>query len=231
MGFDIPLFATLSMNVRRALLTITNIGWILMVTGFSMTLYSRVHLLLFNRRLLQALLAMIIINGCIVHIPAVITGYLPYSPRMLRAVTVISKMEIIFYIQEIFLSSLYAFMFVKFIGRDSISNSNSEATSATSKSTSNKARRTFVGLITAQLLVLACDITMIVLLYRDLYLARKLIMPFNYAIKVLLEYFVLNQLVRFSSTYTRGAEMQVGESESSGVEAVNGILGSRVRLN
>lgn len=153
-----------------------------------------------------------------------------YSPQMLKAVTVISKLEILFYIQEIFLSSLYAFLFVKFIGRESISNSNSEIISSSSKSTSNQAKRTFLGLVAAQLLVLVCDITMIVLLYKGLYLARKLVMPFNYAIKVLLEYFVLNRLVRFSSTYTRGAVIQVEESESSGVQAVNGILGSRVCL-
>lgn len=79
-----------------AFLTLLYIGWILMVTGFSMTLYSRLHLIVFKNRILRALLAMVVVNGCIVHIPSVVTGYLDPTPQLIRANIILSKVEVVF---------------------------------------------------------------------------------------------------------------------------------------
>ena len=59
-----------------AYLTLLFIGWILMITGFALTLYSRVNLILTHRLAMKLLLAMIIADGIINHVPSVILGYM-----------------------------------------------------------------------------------------------------------------------------------------------------------
>lgn len=206
-GFDINMFANENGNTRTAFKSLMNLGWVLLVSGFSLTLYSRVHLLLFNQRVLQLLLVIIIANGCLVHIPGIVTAYLPFTARSLRASIIISKLEVIFYVQEISLSSLYTFLFIKFIRRS--------PTPCEHETIDATAKMTFVGLIAGQIVVLVSDVCMVVLLFQNFYLARKLIIPLNYAIKVLIEFFVLNQLVRFSSTGALNTGLDVVSGDMS----------------
>lgn len=44
-------------------------GWVMMVTGQSIVLYSRLHLVMQNRKVLKAVLIMIIVDGVVVSIP------------------------------------------------------------------------------------------------------------------------------------------------------------------
>lgn len=54
---------------------ITSIGWCCMVTGQSIVLYSRLHLVLLNRKVLRCVLWMIIINAIIFHIPTTVMRF------------------------------------------------------------------------------------------------------------------------------------------------------------
>jgi hypothetical protein len=56
-------------------------------------------------------------------------------------------------------------------------------------------RQTFWLLIAAQIIILSCDVIMTTLLYLDLFLARLAIMGFIYAVKLNIEFLVLNRLV------------------------------------
>jgi hypothetical protein len=49
-------------------------GWVAMVTGQSLVLYSRLHLVTLNRRVLRGVLFMIIIDAFLFHIPVIIIG-------------------------------------------------------------------------------------------------------------------------------------------------------------
>ena len=69
-----------------------------------------------------------------------------------------------------------------------------------------------LGLILGQAMVAFCDVTMATMLYLNLYLARKLVLPLNYALKVLIEYLVLNQLVQYSSRRARNGEVLIIEN-------------------
>lgn len=46
-------------------------GWVLMVTGQSLVLYSRLHLLWDNKPVLRYILAIIVLNAIIMHIPTI----------------------------------------------------------------------------------------------------------------------------------------------------------------
>lgn len=54
---------------------VSTLGWYCMVTGQSVVLYSRLHLVLLNRKVLRCVLWMIIINAIIFHIPTTVIHF------------------------------------------------------------------------------------------------------------------------------------------------------------
>jgi hypothetical protein len=50
-----------------------------MVTGFSMILYSRLHLITHNETLLRVCLGFIVFDGMIVHVPGIVSGFVTGS--------------------------------------------------------------------------------------------------------------------------------------------------------
>jgi len=57
------------------------IGWVSNVTGFSMVLYSRLHLVIRQKRILRAVLAMIIVDAFLLHVPIIIFDFGISSPH------------------------------------------------------------------------------------------------------------------------------------------------------
>ncbi|KAH6869391.1 hypothetical protein B0T10DRAFT_568917 [Thelonectria olida] len=57
-----------------AWITIAVIGWVPMVTGQSLVLYSRLHLIVYDERILRLVLAMIISDVFIGHVPTIIVA-------------------------------------------------------------------------------------------------------------------------------------------------------------
>jgi len=51
---------------------LAEIGWVSMVSGFSVVLYSRLHLVVRNPRVLQLVLAMIITDAFLFHVPTIV---------------------------------------------------------------------------------------------------------------------------------------------------------------
>src|SRR5438034_7612728 len=56
-------------------LSLITVGWYVMVTGQSVVLYSRLHLVLHNPTTLRRVLYMIIINAVILHVPTTVLTY------------------------------------------------------------------------------------------------------------------------------------------------------------
>lgn len=96
--------------------------------------------------------------------------------------------ELLFSTQEILISSCYIYYFWQYMN---------DAPPATQEDMSKDINFTFTGLIAAYVWVLLSDITLYYLLYNDYYLARMMIMPLSQAIKLSLEFVVLNYLVKF----------------------------------
>src|SRR5690242_19363948 len=59
--------------------TIILIGWCSMVSGQSVVLYSRLHIVMHNANRLRAVLIMIVVNAVWLHIPIIILVYGTYS--------------------------------------------------------------------------------------------------------------------------------------------------------
>lgn len=176
-SFDLTLFDQQPGGAQ----VLTGIGWVSMVTGFSMILYSRLHLVLYNRKRLRVLLAIILLDAFFFHLPVIVSDYVK-GQRGARLYWIVSKMEIVFCTQELFLSTLYTYLYWKLF-RDE-----------TSKS---EMRTTFYLLISAQFVILATDVVLSALLYTHIFIPRMMILPFTSALKIRIELLVLNRLADF----------------------------------
>jgi hypothetical protein len=163
-------------------------GWMIMVVGFILVLYSRLHLVIINPRVRQILLPIILV---VVIGTNILTFTITYVVVALdlgggngdTVYTLGWRLQLLSPIEEILLASLYVFFFIHFL-KDS------------SKDYDVK-KKTFYLLCTAQAVIISCDIVIVVITYRRLKLVRTTIYPFLYALKLEYEFMVLNYLVKF----------------------------------
>jgi hypothetical protein len=162
---------------------LAEIGWVGMVTGFAVVLYSRMGLLVRNRNVLQWALAMIIFNAFAFHVPTIVfqfgvssktshTKYLPYMAPMER-IQVTG-----FTIQEVILSAIYIHATLQFLQ------------TSFQKST----RRTISLLVAIQILVILLDVIVITLDYCEYFTLKAVLHSFVYAVKLQLEFVILNDV-------------------------------------
>ncbi|KAM6514016.1 hypothetical protein FALCPG4_015199 [Fusarium falciforme] len=170
-----------------AWVTIAVVGWVPMVTGQSLVLYSRLHLIMYDRRILRLVLAMIITNVFIGHVPTIIVAYgailAPEPGTYATSYSVYEKIQVsLFFIQEVIISGLYIWYSYKTLQMQ-------EALHGA------QASRMLYHLVVVNILVLVLDITVLVLEYNNLYSLQTAIKGMVYSIKLKIEYSILNSLV------------------------------------
>jgi hypothetical protein len=174
--------------------TLAEIGWIGMVTGFSVVLYSRLNLVSFvmqNRFILPLALAMIIIDAVLFHVPTVVFQFglsnKPTHAKFLPYMNVMERIQILgFSIQEIILSTIYIYGTLKMV----------------QESFNKRARITMVYLILIQVIAILCDALVIGLDYAQYFTLKAVIHSFVYALKLQLEFVILN---KFRDVVAKGA--------------------------
>jgi hypothetical protein len=178
-AFDLTFFTLISSTITE---TLVDFGWLIMETGFSLVLYSRLHLVNAHPRLLKAVLLLILVDSLIVYPIAFTSQALP-SLKVGGAVYEVSyKLEIVWTIQEVILSSLYIYLFRRFLG-----DGESEE--------SRRVKRTYYLLCAAQVLILVSDAVLTYTRYSNEILAKRTIQTFIYAVKIRFEFVVLNRLI------------------------------------
>lgn len=165
---------------------ITEIGWIGMVSGFSLVLYSRLNLLTFvmhNRHISRIALGMIVTDGVLFHIPTFVVFMLGISSptsfmKYISAMNILERIQIVmFSIQELILSGLYIYGTLK-MAQDSFN---------------CRIRRTIMLLITIQVAAICCSALLIILDFTGYYVLKSFIHSFVYAFKLRLEFVILNE--------------------------------------
>lgn len=175
-----------------AYITIDTFGLIAILTGFSMVLYSRLHLLTQNHRFMRGILIMISIVSILGLTPVVTemivlcTGDLSLG---LRLSDIASYVQIIFAVQECVLSSLYIYFFWGYIN---------DVPERVKDKLQKEVKATFCLLVMAYCWILMSNVLIYVLDFKKIFLARDLCFNPVYAIKLEIEFFVLNRLVRIS---------------------------------
>lgn len=184
LGFLLKFFEIWSAWLSASLITV---GWYCMVTGQSVVLYSRLHLVMRNQRILRRVLIMICVNAVILHIPTTVLTYgsniAPKGdqhPYML-GYTAMEKIQMTgFCIQEFIISGLYIWETTKLLRLDP----------------DRSKHKIMYQLIIINLIIILMDLGLLIVEYIGLYIMETMIKGVVYSIKLKLEFAVLGKLVR-----------------------------------
>ncbi|KAJ5615587.1 hypothetical protein N7537_000701 [Penicillium hordei] len=166
--------------------TLLTIGWWSMVTGQSVVLYSRLHLVLSNQRVLRRVLTMIVINAIILHLP---TTVLTYGTNMAdhaslhlwtKGYNIMEKIQMTgFCLQEFIISGLYIWETVRMLRLDP----------------DRTKRKIQYQLLTINFIIIILDVGLLVAEYLDFYIMETMLKGVVYSIKLKLEFAVLGKLI------------------------------------
>ncbi|KAI9790302.1 MAG: hypothetical protein M1833_001961 [Piccolia ochrophora] len=167
--------------------TLIMLGFWGMVTGQSMVLWSRLHLVVRDQFLLRAVLAMIIVDAICLHIPTSVITWGYYSPRQADFATKYWKVEnvqmTVFCVQEIIIALLYVRGTLRLLN-------------PTQKS---RHRRVLFHLLLVNVLAICMDAVLLGMQFSGYYEIQAALKPLVYSIKLKLEFIVLNQIMVLSN--------------------------------
>ena len=164
-------------------LTFTMLGWVGTVTGFAVVLYSRLHLVTRSRRILRGVLGIIVADVFILHLPTMVAQIgvvTKHQPSWISWYPTIEKLQIVgFSLQETIISGIYI----------------NAARRLVKESYNAHTKHRIRLLVLSQIVCILLNVPFIVLAYVDLFLLMTTLTSFAYAIKLKLEFIVLNQLI------------------------------------
>ncbi|KAJ5749223.1 uncharacterized protein N7511_010919 [Penicillium nucicola] len=167
--------------------TLSTVGWCIMVTGQSLVLYSRLHLVQRDKRVLKFVLGMIIVDAIVLQIPQIIASYgVVYACDLAfgRFFNIWEKVQLtVFFVQEIIISSIFIVQTVKLLH---------------SYPTRSKRKTNIMyQLLAINTAIILMDISLIVMEFLGLFIIQTVLKTFFYTIKLKLEIAVLSRLVSF----------------------------------
>ncbi|KAJ5394731.1 hypothetical protein N7509_006518 [Penicillium cosmopolitanum] len=167
-------------------LTLLTVGWWTMVTGESFVLYSRLHLVLQNLRVLRLVKGMIIMNIFILHVPTTVLTYTANfsgSPTSISGYNVMEKVQLTgFCIQEATISGIYL----------------CEISRMLRLKADDVSRKTILQLLAVNLACILMDIALMIIEFMNFYIYQTTIKATLYSIKLKLEVAVLGNLVEIA---------------------------------
>lgn len=166
-----------------------------MVTGQSLVLWSRLHLVSRNQRLLNQIKWMVIIDAFLFHIPTTVLTFLALGPseggpeRVRYGYGVMEKIQMTaFCIQEFLISTVYLCETVRML----------------KTSFHERRRKVMWQLIFVNCFIILIDVALLGVEYASLYTLETTLKGIVYSIKLRLEFAVLNQLVAFTQAPKHG---------------------------
>ncbi|KUM56325.1 hypothetical protein ACN42_g10894 [Penicillium freii] len=183
-------------------MTLVVLGWYGMITGQSVVLWSRLHLMLQNRKLLHGVLWMICIDAVIFHSLTTVFLYGTVAhpeSRWSRAYDIMERVQLVgFCIQELIISSIYVWETVKLLRLRP----------------EGRPQGILNQLLVINIIILILDISIVVIEYVGYYAVQVMFKPVAYSIKLKLEYAILGKLIAIA----RGATDSQHTDSSSGRE-------------
>ncbi|KAG8159286.1 hypothetical protein KVR01_010947 [Diaporthe batatas] len=176
---------------RLTYVSLVLVGWSSMITGQSVVLYSRLHLLLHNQRKLRFILGMIIFDAIVCHIPISVLFYSVSSENgapFVMPYSIYEKVQLsVFFVQECIISFVYIqeswkFLQARHLGFES-SNKNIDG------------RKIMYWLIFINVIIMTLDISILVLEFSGFYDLQTSWKALVYSVKLKLEFSILNKLI------------------------------------
>ncbi|KAF6819274.1 integral membrane protein [Colletotrichum plurivorum] len=167
-------------------------AWCAMVTGQSVVLWSRLHLVVYSRTWTRLVLALIVTDACAIHVPMIVLWVLCWAtpasaqPAWLARYGVYEKVSIIiFTLQETLLTGIFA--------RQGFFNLRPLFAFKT-----RSARLISWYLLSLFVLVFLLDVALVALEYTDNFVFQTTSKPLVYSVKLKVEFTVLNKLLAFT---------------------------------
>ena len=186
LGFLLKLYGVVSLY--QVTITIVTVGWYLMVTGQSLVLYSRLHLVVSDTRIVRAVLCMIAWNAVTLHLPTTVLTYGTNSPSaslFQGPYRIMEKIQMtIFCLQELIISSLYIWATLRFLR----------------PFYRRRIRSVMLQLFWINVGIILIDIAMVTVEYLGFYSLEVAMKGAVYSVKLKLEFVVLNQLMRVAKS-------------------------------
>lgn len=179
-----------------------NTGWIVMIIGQSVVLYSRLHLVTQNTYLLKGIRGMIIFTAIFLCIPTTVATYgsnINKTTAFVTAYAYIEKIQMtMFSVQEVLISVTYLYRVREILKVASHS----------------RTRRILYELLVINVVIIMFDVVLLAIEYRNAYQVEIVLKGFIYSVKLKLELGVLSKLVRTVSgrEFQNGVLARVGEN-------------------
>ena len=183
-----------------------------MVSGQAFVLYSRLHLVIRKKQTLRFVLIMIIVDGICLHTPTIVLTIGSNSASASSAswayhFNIMERVQLaLFCVQECIISTIYIYCTVRLL--KSICHS--------------RTRQVMIELIIINAMCLSMDAVLIGLEYSNNYVGETSTKAMIYAIKLKLEFAVLNQLMKLTS----GSGLSKGRQWAQNAESNNGTVHS-----
>ncbi|OGE53666.1 hypothetical protein PENARI_c007G04332 [Penicillium arizonense] len=165
-------------------LALSNIGFYFLVPAQSVVLYSRVHLVVFNQRLLRFLLRAVILNGIFFAILVTIMSFgsaFKQTGPWNAGYKVVERLQVTWFcVQEFVISMLYIRETVKLLQLHPANN--------------RRRKNTMYQLLAINILIIVMDILVVAIEFIGLYYIQVLLKDTIYSIKLKLEFAVLGKL-------------------------------------
>ncbi|KAM0321941.1 hypothetical protein ACHAQA_009838 [Verticillium albo-atrum] len=169
------------------LAVLTCVGWYGMVTGFSVVLYSRLHLVVTDKDKIRWVLVMIVTSFCIFHIPVTVVflgSNTRHSDRFFKVFEVYERVQLAgFCIQECIISGIYIIETIRTL-RPILAVK------------LPKERKIIKHLVLVNVFVIMIDISLLVTQYTGHFQIQTTYKPVAYSIKLKMEFVILNRLLR-----------------------------------
>lgn len=165
-------------------LALSNVGFYFLIPGQSVVLYSRLHLVLYDQRILRLVLYAVVMNTVLIGFPTTISTFGAAFVRTNdwnEAYKIIERLQVTWFcVQEFIISLLYIRETVKLL--------------QLSPANSNRRRRIMYELLAINVLIILMDIAVVVVEFLGLYYLQVLLKCTIYSIKLKLEFAVLGKL-------------------------------------
>lgn len=183
-GFTLKFFQLIS--IPWIPVAMVGIGLIGMVTGQSLVLYSRLHLIVRNAPRIRWVLYMIIFDAIVFHLPTMVMAFgadSSLSARFVPIFVVYDKIQLtVFFVQECIISGIYIYETVRLLA-------------PTGEPVSASIRNLLKHLIIVNIFVLMLDSTVLAFGYSGYYQIQTTFKAAVYSVKLKVEFSVLNRLV------------------------------------
>jgi hypothetical protein len=197
LGFVLKFFRLANVFLTVSLITV---GWYAMVTGQSVVLYSRLHLVVRDPRILRGVLVMICIDAICFHIPTTVLTFGSNRPqkdaltgRFVRGFNIMERTQMTaFCTQEFIISGLYVWATLKLL----------------KPIYHGRTRKVMTHLIWINVIIVALDIVLLAMEYKNYYEIQATLKAMVYSIKLKLEFAVLNQLMTLANAGVQDAQLR-----------------------